>query len=318
MTYEPPFESSNRIDALALEIAELAGGLSSQMPLASSPTLHRELRIRTIYSSLLIEGNQLDERAVTAIIDGKHVLGNERDILEVKNAKRAYDMIPELDPYSIEDLLKAQGVMMERLKKDAGCFRSENVGVFDGEVLIHAGTPAAYVPDVIADIFDWLLATDMHPLLASCVFHYEFEFCHPFSDGNGRTGRLWQTLLLSKWKPALAWLPVESVIRQRQEGYYDALAASEEKASSEPFVEFMLEAIRDALLPFVQDDGTQVSSIDLTLRFFKAQPSSTISALADYLGCSKRSAERIVATLKQEGRLERRGSARAGEWVVKR
>lgn len=318
MTYEPPFKSNNRIDALALEIAELAGGLSPQIPLASSPTLHRELRIRTIYSSLLIEGNQLDERAVTAIIDGKRVLGNDRDILEVQNAKRAYDMIPELDPYSIEDLLKAQGVMMEGLRKDAGCFRSENVGVFDGEALIHAGTPAAYVAGVIADIFDWLSTTDMHPLLASCVFHYEFEFCHPFSDGNGRTGRLWQTLLLSKWKPALAWLPVESVIRQRQEGYYDALAASEGKASSEPFVEFMLEAIRDALLPFVQVDDAQVSSIDLTLRFFEAQPSSTISALADHLGCSKRSAERIVATLKQEGRLERSGSARAGVWVVTR
>lgn len=318
MTYEPPFKSNNRIDALALEIAELAGGLSPQIPLASSPTLHRELRIRTIYSSLLIEGNQLDERAVTAIIDGKRVLGNDRDILEVQNAKRAYDMIPELDPYSIEDLLKAQGVMMEGLRKDAGCFRSENVGVFDGEALIHAGTPAAYVADVIADIFDWLSTTDMHPLLASCVFHYEFEFCHPFSDGNGRTGRLWQTLLLSKWKPALAWLPVESVIRQRQEGYYDALAASEGKASSEPFVEFMLEAIRDALLPFVQVDDAQVSSIDLTLRFFEAQPSSTISALADHLGCSKRSAERIVAALKQEGRLERSGSARAGEWIVRR
>lgn len=318
MTYEPPFKSNNRIDALALEIAELAGGLSPQIPLASSPTLHRELRIRTIYSSLLIEGNQLDERAVTAIIDGKRVLGNDRDILEVQNAKRAYDMIPELDPYSIEDLLKAQGVMMEGLRKDAGCFRSENVGVFDGEALIHAGTPVAYVADVIADIFDWLSTTDMHPLLASCVFHYEFEFCHPFSDGNGRTGRLWQTLLLSKWKPALAWLPVESVIRQRQEGYYDALAASEGKASSEPFVEFMLEAIRDALLPFVQVDDAQVSSIDLTLRFFEAQPSSTISALADHLGCSKRSAERIVAALKQEGRLERSGSARAGEWIVRR
>lgn len=318
MTYEPPFKSNNRIDALALEIAELAGGLSPQIPLASSPTLHRELRIRTIYSSLLIEGNQLDERAVTAIIDGKRALGNDRDILEVQNAKRAYDMIPELDPYSIEDLLKAQGVMMEGLRRDAGCFRSENVGVFDGEALIHAGTPAAYVAGVIADIFDWLSTTDMHPLLASCVFHYEFEFCHPFSDGNGRTGRLWQTLLLSKWKPALAWLPVESVIRQRQEGYYDALAASEGKASSEPFVEFMLEAIRDALLPFVQVDDAQVSSIDLTLRFFEAQPSSTISALADHLGCSKRSAERIVAALKQEGRLERSGSARAGEWIVRR
>lgn len=199
MPYEPSFERTDAIDALCMEIAELVGMLSPQAPLSTSPTLRRQLRIQTIYSSLVIEGNKLDERAVSAIIDGKRVLGDRRDILEVENARAAYDLIPELDPHSLADLLRVHRVMMGGLVPDAGRFRSGNVGVFNGDALIHAGTPAAYVPEVMGGLFEWLRATRVHPLLASCVFHVEFEFCHPFSDGNGRTGRLWQTLLLSRW-----------------------------------------------------------------------------------------------------------------------
>ena len=215
MAYEPSFERTDVIDALCMEIAELVGMLSPQTPLSTSPTLRRELRIQTIYSSLLIEGNKLDERAVSAIIDGKRVLGDRRDILEVENARAAYDLIPELDPHSLADLLRVHRVMMGGLVPDAGRFRSGNVGVFNGDTLIHAGTPAAYVPEAMGGLFEWLRATRLHPLLASCVFHFEFEFCHPFSDGNGRMGRLWQTLLLSRWRSVLAWLPVESAIRRR-------------------------------------------------------------------------------------------------------
>ena len=216
MAYEPPLQRNDAIDSLCMEIAELVGMLSPQVPLAKSLTLHRELRIQTIHSSLMIEGNTLDERTVSAIVDGKPVLGDSRDILEVENAKRAYDLIPELDPYSIDDLLRAHRVMMEGLVPEAGRFRNGNVGVFDGDILIHAGTPAAHAPEVMAGIFGWLKQTSMHPLLASCVFHFEFEFCHPFLDGNGRTGRLWHTLLLSRWRPVLAWLPIESTIRRRR------------------------------------------------------------------------------------------------------
>lgn len=250
MPYEPPFERNDRIDFLCMDIAELVGMVPSNAPLAASPVLHRELRIKTIHSSLLIEGNALDPEAVTAILDGKRVLGDSHDIREVVNAKRAYDLIPELDPYSLEDLLTAHRAMMDGLVAEAGRFRSGNVGVFDGDALIHAGTPAPYVPEVMADLFGWLKTTPMHPLLASCVFHFEFEFCHPFADGNGRMGRLWHTLLLSRWRPVLEWLPVESTIRQRQAGYYAALAKSDAAGSSEAFVEFMLEAIRDSLVPF--------------------------------------------------------------------
>lgn len=301
-----------------MEIAELVGKISPQADFAKSPTLHRRLRIKTIHSSLLIEGNELSEQAVTAILDGKRVLGNPSDILEVENAKRAYDLIPTLDPKSVEDLLRAHKTMMEGLVPEAGRFRSGNVRVFDGERLIHAGTPAAYVPEVVADLFGWLGSTDMHPLLASCVFHFEFEFIHPFSDGNDRTGRLWHTLLLSRWRPILAWLPIESSIRCRQSGYYAALAESDAKGSSERLVEFMLEAIRESLLPFTGPENAREAVSAQALLFFEENPKGNISSLATFLGCSKRTAERIVAGLKAQGTLVREGSARAGSWIVER
>ena len=193
MPYEPPFESTDAILSLAIQIGEMAGTLSPSSESTSNPTLHRKLRIQTIHSSLAIEQNGLSLDQVTAIIDGKRVLGPPDEIREVENAKRAYDLMEELDPYSMNDLLRVHRVMMDGLAKDAGRLRTKNAGVYDGERLIHAGTPAAYVPEVMADLFAWLKRTRMHPLVASCVFHYEFEFVHPFSDGNGRTGRLWHT-----------------------------------------------------------------------------------------------------------------------------
>lgn len=318
MPYEPPFKRSDAIDTLSMEIAELVGMISPSAPLAKSPTLHRELRIKTIHSSLMIEGNELDEQSVTALLDGKRVLGDSRDILEVKNAKRAYDLLPDLNPYAIKDLLRAHRAMMDGLVVEAGCFRSGNVGVFKDGALIHAGTPAAYVPDVMADIFNWLQNTKLHPLLSSCVFHFEFEFCHPFSDGNGRTGRLWHTLLLSKWRPVLAWLPVESTIRQRQAGYYEALAKSGATGSSEAFVEFMLKAIKDSLLPFAQHADEKDLLRSRALGFFQENPRGNIAQLTEILGCSQRSAERIVADLKAAGLLSRQGSPRSGFWEVRR
>ncbi|WP_317416142.1 Fic family protein [Thermophilibacter provencensis] len=316
MGYEPPFERTPEIDNLCMEIAELVGMLHPSSGLGTSPTLHRELRIRTIRSSLMIEGNTLSEEAVTAIMDGKRVLGPARDILEVENAKRAYELIDSLDPLSLDDLLRVHRVMMDGLIEHAGCFRSGDVGVFDGDTLIHAGTPANYVPQVMANLFEWLAETDLHPLLVSCVFHYEFEFIHPFADGNGRTGRLWHTLLLSRWRPALAWLPVESVIRERQQGYYRALAESNAADSSERFVTFMLQVIRDALLPFSLPETQRESRVRQALAYFSTHPKGTIAELAALLGCSRRSTERLVASLRQEGKLRREGGARGGTWVV--
>lgn len=316
MGYQPPFNRTPEIDNLCMETAELVGMLSPAAGLATSPTLHRELRIKTIHSSLLIEGNKLDEHAVTAILDGKRVLGDAHDILEVENAKRAYDLIPFLDPFSLKDLLRAHRAMMEGLVPEAGRFRSGNVGVFDGDILIHAGTPATYVPEVMADIFNWLKNTDMHPLLASCIFHFEFEFAHPFADGNGRIGRLWHTLLLSRWRPVLAWLPVESTIRSRQSGYYAALAESDRTGSSEAFVTFMLKAIRDSILPFAKPVSDHELNLSRAISYFEENPAGSIGMLAETLGCSRRTAERLVAELKSSGKLKRVGSNRSGSWLV--
>lgn len=316
MPYEPPFASTPRIDSLCIDIAEMVGSLTPSAALSSSPTLHRKLRISTIRSSLVIEGNSLSEKTVTAVMDGKHVLGPSQDIREVENAQRAYDLLPELDPYSVDDLLKAHGTMMEGLVPHPGSFRSGNVGVYAGDTLVHAGTPARYVPQVMGDLFDWMRKTDIHPLIMSCVFHYEFEFIHPFSDGNGRTGRLWHTLILSRWRPALAWLPIESVILERQSEYYAALAHSNADGTCTAFVSFMLEVIRNALRPYAHQPDVQSERTDRTLEFLATHPQATIAELAEHLGCSRSTAQRTVKELKASGSLMRKGSARSGSWVI--
>ena len=321
MAYAPPFTRTLAMDDLCMEIAERVGALGPTSPLSTSPHLHRELRIRAIRSSLMIEGNTLSHDAVTAIVDGRRVLGPAREIREVENADRAYALMGELDPHSCANLLRAHGVMMDGLVADAGRFRSANAGVFDGDRLIHTGTPPRVVPDVTAELFDWMARTGLHPLLVSCVFHYEFEFIHPFTDGNGRIGRLWHTLLLARWRPVLAWLPIETVIRDRQSGYYEVFARSNAAGSCEEFVVFMLTVIRDALLPFTSlaapgapegDEGRASRA----LVFLAASPRATVADLAGHLGCSRRTAERVVAHLRTSGRLAREGSARAGRWRV--
>lgn len=317
MTYEPPFLRTPRIEALCMDIAESVGSLGPNSKLSTNPTLHRKLRISTIYSSLLVEGNELSLDQVTAIIDGKRVLGNQNDIREVENARNAYDMLPDLDPLSLDDLLLAHKAMMTGLVPEAGRFRSKNAGVFEGERLIHAGTPAKYVPSLMEDLFSWLACSDMHPLLRSCVFHYEFEFIHPFADGNGRTGRLWHTLLLSKWRHALAWLPVESVILKRQQDYYRAFSEAESKGECGPFVTYMLEAIKEALAPY---SGNQASATVLReealLAFVLDRPHATIAEIAEHLGVSRATVDRLIAALRANGRLNRVGGRRAGHWEV--
>lgn len=300
-----------------MDIAESVGSLGPNSKLSTNPTLHRKLRISTIYSSLLVEGNELSLDQVTAIIDGKRVLGNQNDIREVENARNAYDMLPDLDPLSLDDLLLAHKAMMTGLVPEAGRFRSKNAGVFEGERLIHAGTPAKYVPSLMDALFSWLARSDMHPLLRSCVFHYEFEFIHPFADGNGRTGRLWHTLMLSKWRRALAWLPVESVILKRQQDYYRAFSEAESKGECGPFVTYMLEAIKEALAPY---SGNQASATVLReealLAFVLDRPNATIAEIAEHLGVSRATVDRLIAALRANGRLNRVGGRRAGHWEV--
>lgn len=245
--YKPPFHMTDRTITLLAEISEQVGRITVLQEGIISPHLRRENRIRTIHSSLAIEHNSLSLDQVTAILDGKRVLGNPNEIKEVQNAYEAYEMMLRLNPNSVEDLLTAHKLMMQGLVPENGRFRSGGVGVFDGDRLVHMAPPAHLVPKLIQDLFDWYQNSEMHPLIKSAVFHYEFEFIHPFQDGNGRMGRMWHSLLLGQWKELFFWLPIEELIQSKQSEYYDALGKSDKAADSAVFVELMLEIIRDTL-----------------------------------------------------------------------
>lgn len=245
--YKPPFHMTDKMVTLLAEISEQVGRITVLQEGKISPHLRRENRIRTIHSSLAIEHNSLSLDQVTAILDGKRVLGNPNEIREVQNAYQAYELMLKLNPNSVEDLLTAHRLMMRGLVSENGRFRSGGVGVFDGDKLIHMAPPAQFVPQQIQELFSWYTESEMHPLIKSAIFHYEFEFIHPFQDGNGRMGRMWHILLLGQWKELFFWLPIEELIQSRQKEYYDALGVADKMTDSAVFVELILEIIRDTL-----------------------------------------------------------------------
>lgn len=245
--YRPPFHMTDSMVSLMVDIGEEAGRITALTGGMLDVEQCRSNRIRTIRSSLAIEGNTLSIEQVTAIMDGKRILANPIEIREVKNACAAYEKMPSLNPYSVDDLLKAHSVMMDALVSENGVFRSGSVGVFDGENLLHMAPPASSVPFLIKDLFKWYGESSLHPLIKSAVFHYEFEFIHPFCDGNGRMGRMWHSLLLGHWKEMFYWLPLDDLIKTRQKDYYDALNEAGRVSDSGVFVILMLEIIRDTL-----------------------------------------------------------------------
>lgn len=267
---KPPFEITNRIVDYVAEIAELVGKLSAVSSLSANPTLRRSNRIKTIHGSLAIEQNTLSLEQVTAVLNGKYVLAPPKDITEVKNAYEIYERLDELNPYSVDDLLIAHGIMTRGLVEESGVFRTRPVGVVDNEgYVLHFGTLPQYVPDLVMELLDWAKTSEMHVLIRSCVFHYELEVIHPFADGNGRVGRLWYTLLLSKWNPAFAWLPVESIIHDHQQEYYAAINASNDAGESTVFIEFMLYTIKASLIEAinVSDEVSDRTMYKSTLRW---------------------------------------------------
>lgn len=321
---KPPFEITNAIIGYVAEIAELVGKLTSTNQLSANPTLRRTNRIRTIHGSLAIEQNTLTLEQVTAVLNGKQVLAPPKDIAEVKNAYEIYERLDELDPFSVDDLLTAHGIMTHGLMDESGVFRSKPVGVVDQEGhVLHFGTLPQYVPNLVMELLGWVKNSDVHMLIRSCVFHYEFELIHSFADGNGRVGRLWHTLLLSKWNPAFAWLPVESIIHDRQQEYYEAINASNKAGESTVFIEFMLSAIKASLMDAINtsDEMSDGAMDKATVRWRQIEKflethefimNADVRALC---GVSAATANRVLAGLTAERKLVK--YSRNGHWAYK-
>lgn len=342
--YIPPFTITSEIVRLVSEISEQVGIVTTLLgDNVPSPMLRKANRIKTIHSSLAIEHNTLSLKQVTDIIDGKHVLGAPNEIQEVKNALQAYHLMPELDAFKEKDLLKAHELMMMALVDKSGYYRRAGVGVFDGDRCIHMAPPADRVPALMSDLFEWIRKTDVHPLVSSCVFHYEFEFIHPFIDGNGRMGRYWQTMLLSRWKGIFAWIPVETIVKEHQQEYYDVIAKCDAAGDSTDFIEFMLRCLLDAMNhvgeeseevpnkipnkvpnkvrynvpedlkkqhPLISDSAWNV------LALLHDNPLLTADEIGSALGMSGRMARKHIASLKDAGIIERKGSRKNGLWII--
>lgn len=246
MTTAPPYTITPAILDLAIQIGE-ALGRAEASAVGEDLHLRRINRIRSIRGSLAIEGNTLTEDEITTLLDGRPVIAPPREIREVRNAFDAYHVFPEWDPTSEADLLRAHEILMSGLLDAPGRYRRGNVAVVGAGEVHHIGPPADRVPHLMGDLLSWVGETDEHPLITSSIFHYEFEFIHPFEDGNGRMGRLWQTLILTRWNPLFAWVPVESLIYARQSEYYEAIRASSAEGESTPFITYMLEAIHAAV-----------------------------------------------------------------------
>lgn len=291
--YIPPFDMTNKMFELSAEIMENLGKLSNINELEKLPRLRKVSRVKSIHSSLAIENNTLSYEQVTDIINGKRVLGPQEDIIAVKNAFSAYKELDGIDPYNLKDLLKIHGIMMNGLVERAGYLRSADVGVIDSKGnVIHAAPPSKMAHGLIEQLFDWVKSADVQMLIKSSVFHYEFEFIHPFNDGNGRMGRLWQTALLASWKPVFKYIPIESVIKDNQEEYYKAFKISTSEGKSNAFILFMLEVINQAIRDIVNDSREHYNHLNIQ-----------ISKLMQVMETYPQSAQQIMDRLKMKSRV---------------
>ena len=325
--YIPPFTVSAEAINLIAEISAQIERYAIRLEQEDGLRLRKANRIKTIHSSLAIEGNTLSEDEVRDIIDGKSVVAPIRQIQEVKNAIQTYEMYPTLDAFKEKDLLRAHSVMMQALVDDAGRYRRGGVGVYGEKGLVHLAPPADRVPLLMKDLFDWLQHSKDHLLIRSCVFHYEFEFIHPFIDGNGRTGRLWQSLILGKLHPLFEHLPVENMVYSNQQQYYDAITASSKAGQSGPFIDFMLGEIYKTLkahqgaplqgklhdkFPEMPQKAIAVLEVIHAHRGFNA------AEIGEQVGLSERQVKTYITQLKEVGLIVRIGSNKTGHWEVVR
>ena len=340
--YIPPFTVSAEAINLIAEISGQIERYAIRLEQEDGLRLRKVNRIKTIHSSLAIEGNTLSEDQVRDIIDGKNVVAPIKEIQEVKNAIKTYELYPTLDAFKEKDLLKAHGVMMQVLVDNPGHYRRGGVGVFGEKGLVHLAPPADRVPMLMGDLFDWLKHSKDHLLIRSCVFHFEFESIHPFIDGNGRTGRLWQSLILGKLHPLFEHLPVENMVYSNQQQYYDAITASTNAGQSGPFIDFMLNEIYNTLKahqgeelllsntePIDKEFGIKFGDefgIKFGIKFginekrllllLHSNPTSTAADVAELTGMSLRGAEKMMKKLKESGVISRQGSRKSGLWII--
>ena len=244
-TYTPPFNITNGMLTLVSNISEKVGKISVRSNMQAKPHLKKNNRIKSIHSSLKIEANSLTIGQVRDVINGKNVLGEKKEIQEVKNAYTAYEKLLQINPFDINELKSLHGIMTKYLVDESGEFRKGEEGVFSGDKCIFMAPPARLVPELMTNLFDWLSCNKdkVHPIIMSAVFHYEFVFIHPFSDGNGRMARLWHSAFLAKWNPVFEYIPIESQIEKFQDEYYDAIAKCHTEGSSNTFILFILEQI---------------------------------------------------------------------------
>lgn len=329
MSYTPPFTITADILNLVADISEQVGQLKTSA-LNVSPQLRKQNRIKTITGTLAIEGNTLSEEQVTAIIEGKPVLGNVRELAEVKGAIAAYEALVHFKAGSVTDLLAAHGLMLADILTKAGQFRHKAVGIHKGGQVHHVAPPAHQVSGLMADLMQWLQQAKDHPLITSCVFHYEFEFIHPFADGNGRMGRLWQTLILSQWHPLFLSLPLESMVKDHQSLYYQALEQADEQANSTVFIHFMLSTISKTLAQALAQNAPVIAPLNAPVNIsglktaeaivllLQHNPQLTRQQLADVVGKDLRTIGRAISKLQQTQQLKRIGSDKTGYWEVQR
>lgn len=288
--YKPPFTITNKILAHVSSISEKIGRITATSNLESKPHLRKNNKIKSIHSSLKIEANSLSLGQVRDVINGKMVLGEQKEIQEVKNAYAAYEKVSEINPYSIKNLKQLHGIMTKYVVDESGDFRRGEEGVFNGDECIFMAPPARLLPQLMNDLFEWMDESQdsVHPLILSSVFHYEFVFIHPFSDGNGRMARLWHTAILSKWKPVFEYIPIESQIEKFQEEYYDAIAKCHIDGESTIFIEFMLsqiDRILDDISIQISEDNEQLSEyIKRLLEVMEYDIPYTSNVLMDKLG----------------------------------
>jgi len=317
---KPPYQITNKIVGLIASISEKIGEVNSAHLYRPPTELRKRNRIKTIQSSLKIEGNTLSIEQITAILENKKVIAPKKDILEVKNAIIAYDRLADYKPYNLTSFCKAHEILMKGLVNNPGSIRSKSVGIIKGSVITHIAPPGNIVRSLLKDLFDYLKKDNDLLLIKSCVFHYEVEFIHPFLDGNGRMGRLWQTVLLRQYSPVFEFLPVESLIKAKQFEYYKILGESDNKGDSTGFVVFMLQIINDSLEDLLINQNVNLTSDD-RINIFKEKTGSDLFTRQEYMrqfkDISSATASRDLKEAVDKGILEKTGDKRTTQYRFK-